>query len=280
MRATALFALLLALAFVVTGCRRRPRVKPTPPAPTYASGISVPSAGGEAPPPTPSATEECGHDRRCRLSRLRRLGQARAASRARAAEAHHEAVRGAVRRVEHDRVPRRRHPWLIENTISDHQFGAIVGVHPIQNLFVGVGAGVVFGFGHHAYSERASYTVGTNPLLAVDLELRWLVFDHNITPYLSGGFHVMLGDMWANGSSDGGLTYFYSNASLEVHAVSVGLGIDVALDFGLRFRAGALMRPLLYVRARENGAPVQLAEDGFHAGWRLFGAEGALGWSW
>lgn len=278
MRAT--LVVVLALAVLVTGCRRRPRVPPEAPTPTYATGIALPTTGGEAAPTTPSAREECGTDRRCRLARMRRLGQARTASRARAAEAHHEAVQQAVRRVEHDRVPRRRHPWLIENVISDHQFGAIVGVHPIQNLFVGIGAGVVFGFGSYSYTDRDYYTVGTSPLFVADFELRWLVFDHNITPYLSGGFHVMLGSAWANGSNDGGFTYFNHNASLEVHAVSVGVGLDVHLDFGLRFRVGALMRPLIYVRAREREMPIQMAEDGFHAGWRLFGGEGALGWSW
>lgn len=272
--------IVIALALLATGCRRRPRVPPQAPPPTYATGIVLPTAGGEAAPTTPSAREECGTDRRCRLARMRRLGQARTASRARAAEAHQDAVDAAVRRVEHDRVPRRRDPWMIENTISDHQFGTIVGVHPVQNLFVGIGAGVVFGFGHSSYTDRGYYTVGTSPLFAVDFELRWLVFDHNITPYLSGGFHVMLGSVWANGSNDGGFTYFSHNASLEVHALSVGLGLDVHLDFGLRFRVGALMRPLIYVRAREQETPIQMAEDGFHSGWRLFGGEGALGWSW
>jgi hypothetical protein len=269
---------MLVLALAVTGCRRRPRA-PVAPETQYATSITVPSAGGEA-PSTPSANEECGTDRRCRLSRLRRLGRARNASRAAALEAHHEAVGQAVERVEHDRIPRRRHPWLIENVISDHQFGAIVGLHPMPHLFVGVGAGMVFSFGHSEWHDGGSSFVSTSPLFAVDLEARWLVFDHNITPYLSGGFHVMLGSITASGSSDGGITFVNSNASLEVHALSVGLGLDVHTDFGLRFSAGALLRPLIYVRARELEEPVQMAEDGFHKGWRLFGAQGTLGWSW
>lgn len=283
------FLLTLLIVLAATGCRRRPpRTPPTQPG-TFATtqggyapvqGGYAPVQGGYAPAPeVPSAAEECGTDRRCRLARLRRLGRERAAARAAAATAHHEAVQSTIRKVEHDRVPRRRQPWVAENVITDHWFGAIVGVHPIQNVFVGVGASMVFGLGFHQSTSDRWISGGTNPQLALQTEIRWLMFDHNITPYLSGGFHVMLlGGMWVNAHGPG--ESLSANTTLDVHAVSMSLGIDVHLDFGLRFRAGATLRPLIYVRAREGDAPVPLAEEGFASAWRIFGAEGALGWAW
>jgi hypothetical protein len=84
--------------------------------------------------------------------------------------------------------------------------------------------------------------------------------------------------MWINTQTSHDFTS--ANPQLDMHVASLSLGIDVQLDFGLRFRSGATLRPLIYVRAREGDTAMPVAEDAVSSSWRIFGAEGALGWAW
>lgn len=281
---TSLGCALIVMLVMLTGCRRR-----RPPVAQASPGIAAsPTAGSESPPgpPVPTAEEECGTDRRCRLARLRRTRQLQRATHHAQERAEFLYVEQRRERHELDASPRRLHPWIIEALVTDHHLGAAAGLHPHPNVYFGINGAFFWGYSQYRsevippvnpddYPMYGYSSTQVNAAFVVGGELRWLMFEHIITPYLGLGFQVLLG-----GASTGGTSIPYQEGRLEAHYLQTAAGIDVQFPFGLRFRAAFVVRPLIHVRARSEGdAILSAAEDGFRDGFRLFGAEGGIGWS-
>jgi hypothetical protein len=248
-------------------------------------------ARGEAPPPT--AAESCGRDRRCRIERMRDRASARRASRAQEAHANVEQVRAGVEVARRRKIPRLDRPWSLELRASDYSVAPHVSYHPHPNFAFGLSAGLFFGLsGTRSTSASSpppqegdarptdtafeSSGISAHNALLVGGDVRWQILDGVVTPYVGGGlFFITQGGFTAWGNSARSI-----QGDLEVAFAQGSIGLDVQLVFGLRFRAAFVVRPLVHVRA-STGGPESLdtAAQAFESGWRLFGAEGAIGWS-
>lgn len=279
---------LLVLACLLVGCARRRRVA-HPPTSAVLAAPEPPERGvpRDMPPGEPSAYEECGTDRRCRIARLRRAGTERQESAHAEARAQVVELERQRELAERRRVPRRLHPWLIETVITDHHFGAMVGLHAHPNFFFGLSGAYFFGVSHWSsesvggedgFPEWRSEGTNADAAFVVGGELRWLMFEEIVTPYLGLGFHALRGSASEELSDSMGWTQ--SSGGLDAHYLQAAAGIDVQFWWGLRFRAAFVVRPLVHVRVRDGmDVVLERAESGFRDGFRLFGAEGGLGWS-
>lgn len=250
---------------------------------------------------TPTAREECGANRRCRIDRMRNRRHEQLGVRARAANRDYRVLEAARQRHDDWQHPRIIHPWLLDLVASDQQFALAAGYHPISFLALSLTVGYAFGVSNYttltrqidpAMPELGNIDVYANAYinsgLMVGANVRVVPMDGVFSPYASLGFEVItLGGYQYSEyyGSDWGvaipieLTSTDTSGTVEIHSLPVQVGIELQFSFGLRIRLGGVMRSTIYLRARDYDGPNQQAETGLHRAWHTFGAEGSVGWS-
>jgi len=201
----------------------------------------------------PSADDECGGDRRCRLDRLARKNSARRHATTIREE---QQVRSILEEQEKERLeafPRLKDPLSADLRISRlGATGAHVGyvffgrLQPEfeflwSDLYVYVPADADFAAGIDGYHEGWFFRFGAT----------YFLLESWFSPYVSGGFQLGTGSFQAY-SFDFDFVGTQTNLQTKFHAGEFGAGMDLQFAFGMHTRLGLAYRPLIYNQARHG----------------------------
>lgn len=215
-----------------------------------------------------SADQACGRDRRCRLARLRVLGQSKRQDETRLITQRAQEQADLISRRAQLNVPREAFPWgldLISSVNSEFGSFGIAGAWQwLEHLQLWGGVSVC---NLDTYDPKRSF-YGYDAGLYAQLGTRYLFSRKDLSTYLGAQIGYIQQDGEMSGNSDGGSFfdfgfdgsgYNFETGELEAHLIGLSAGADYQSRDRFRLRLGVTMNYVLFASHRDINTRANLS---------------------